>query len=88
MLHAHRAQQLGQTARAASVQLAQASRNTHIPRLCSGAGLNRADVCDNTRNDGVPLCVVVTVLSGLPVFRERSRELLVISCYLLVIGHS
>ncbi len=67
-------QQLGQTARAASVQLAQASSHAHIPRLCSGAGLNRADVCDNTsENDGVPLCVVVAVLSGLPVFRERSR---------------
>ncbi len=45
------------------------------PRLCSGAGLNRADVCDNTsENDGVPLCVVVAVLSGLPVFRGKVKR--------------
>ncbi len=71
-------QQLGQTARAASVQLAQASSHTHIPRLCSGAGLNRADVCDNaSENDGVPLCVVVAEFCLVcPFLGERSREVI------------
>ncbi len=67
-------QQLGQTARAASVQLAQASSHTHIPRLCSGAGLNRADVC------GIPvkmtefLCVWLWRFCLVcPFLGERSR---------------
>ncbi len=68
-------QQLGKTARAASVQLAPSIIAHAYPRLCSGAGLNRADVCDNTsENDGVPLCVVVAALSGLPVFRGKVKR--------------